>query len=152
MVSKYGETENELNGEIESESPPAPSMLAGVLVAAGIILGSLATIAIPIVHFISVPSGPFIAGLVGGGVAKADEGRIVIFGLYVALLMAVPSGLLILLGFVLDVDSTIQWLLIIVGIAIVPYTWWAVTVGALVGYLMRRNEAKQQAGGDSAGR
>ena len=58
--------------------------------------------------------------------------------------MAVPSGLLILLGFLLDVDGVIQWLLIIVGIAIVPYTWWAVTVGALVGYLMRRNEAKQQ--------
>ncbi len=144
--------EIELNSPVESkpESEPAqaPSMLNGVLVAAGIILGSLATIAIPIVHFISVPSGPFIAGLVGGGVAKADEGRIITFGLYVALLMAVPSGLLVLLGFLLDVNSTLQWLLIIVGFAIVPYTWWAVTVGALIGYLMRRNEAKQRPGGD----
>lgn len=124
-------------------------MLNGVLVAAGIIIGSLATIAIPIVHFVSVPSGPFVAGLVGGGVAKADEGKILIFGLYVALLMAIPAGLLVLLGFVLDVNSTIQWLLIIVGAAIVPYTWWAVTVGALVGYLMRRNEAKQGPGASS---
>ena len=135
----------------ESETAPAPSMHNGVLVAAGIIIGSLATIAIPIVHFISVPSGPFIAGLVGGGVAKADEGKIIIFGLYVALLMAVPAGLLVLLGFLLDVNSTIQWLLIIVGFAIVPYTWWAVTVGALIGYLIRRNEAKQRPGSGSAG-
>ncbi|MCH7735258.1 MAG: hypothetical protein IH961_08610 [Chloroflexi bacterium] len=144
--------EIDLNTEAEGKPAPERPMLTGVLVAAGIILGSLATIAIPIVHFISVPSGPFIAGLIGGGVAKADEGRIITFGLYVALLMAVPSGLLVLLGFLLDVDSTIQWLLIIVGFAIVPYTWWAVTVGALIGYLMRRNEAKQRPGGDGASR
>ena len=142
--------EMDLNTEPEGKPTPERPMLTGVLVAAGIILGSLATIAIPIVHFISVPSGPFIAGLVGGGVAKADEGRIITFGLYVALLMAVPSGLLVLLGFLLDVNSTIQWLLIIVGFAIVPYTWWAVTVGALIGYLMRKNEAKQRPGGDGA--
>ena len=142
--------EIDLNTEAEGKSAPERPMLTGVLVAAGIILGSLATIAIPIVHFISVPSGPFIAGLIGGGVAKADEGRIITFGLYVALLMAVPSGLLVLLGFFLDVNSAIQWLLIIVGFAIVPYTWWAVTVGALIGYLMRKNEAKQRPGGDGA--
>ncbi len=129
----------------EGDQAKPPSMLNGVLVAAGIVLASLVTIGIPIVHFISVPLGPFIAGLVGGGVANANEGKILIFGLYVALLMAIPSGLLILVGLILDVDSTIQWLLIIAGIAVVPYTWWAVTVGALIGYLLRRKELKEKA-------
>ena len=142
--------EIELNTEAEGKPAPERPMLSGVLVAAGIILGSLATIAIPIVHFISVPSGPFIAGLIGGGVAKADEGRIIIFGLYVALLMAVPSALRVLLGVLPDGNRTNQWLLSIGGCAIVPDTWWAVTVGALIGYLMRRNEAKQRPGGGGA--
>jgi hypothetical protein len=42
----------------------------------------------------------------------------------------------------LDLDSTIKWLLIIVGFGIVPYTWWAVTMGALISYLIRRGDTE----------
>lgn len=115
-------------------------MFQGVIVAASIVLASLLVLPIPFVHFIIPPLGPFVAGLVGGGVAKADQGRIISFGLYVAALMAVPATLLVILGFVLDMDSTYKWLLIIVGFGIVPYTWWAVTMGALISYLIRRGE------------
>ncbi len=113
-------------------------MFQGVVVAAGIVLASLLVLPIPFVHFIVLPLGPFVAGIVGGGVAKADQGRIITFGLYVAALMSVPAVLLVVLGLVLD--STFKWLLIIVGFGVVPYTWWAVTMGALISYLIRRGE------------
>ena len=77
-------------------------MLNGVLVATGLVLVSLLTIAIPIVHFISVPLGPFAAGLIGGGVAKADEGQIVKFGLYVGAMLAIPAVVMIAVGFIVD--------------------------------------------------
>jgi hypothetical protein len=120
-------------------------MLNGVLVATGLVLVSLLTIAIPIVHFISVPLGPFVAGLIGGGVAKADEGQIVKFGLYVGAVMAVPAGIMIVVGFLVDLGDPWNILIPLVGVAVVPYVWWAVTIGALGSYLMRRNEAKEAA-------
>ncbi|NQW17658.1 MAG: hypothetical protein HQ478_09245 [Chloroflexi bacterium] len=120
-------------------------MLNGVLVATGLVLVSLLTIGVPIVHFISVPLGPFVAGLIGGGVAKADEGQIVKFGLYVGALMAIPAGITIGVGFLVDFGDPWSILLPVLGIAIVPYTWWAVTIGALGSYLMRRGEAKREA-------
>ena len=55
-------------------------MLKGALIAFGIMLGS---IAIPLVHWVSIWFGPFLAGFFGGGVAKADEDRIIKFGLLV---------------------------------------------------------------------
>ena len=116
-------------------------MFQGVVVAAGIVLASLVVLPIPFVHFIVPPLGPFVAGLVGGGIAKADQGKIISFGLYVAGLMAAPAILLVVLGFVLDMDSTYKWLLIIVGFAVVPYTWWAVTMGALISYLIRKGDS-----------
>jgi hypothetical protein len=120
-------------------------MLNGVLVATGLVLVSLLTIAIPIVHFVSVPLGPFVAGLIGGGVAKADEGQIVKFGLYVGALMAVPAAVTIAIGFMVDMGEPWNILIPVIGIIVVPYTWWAVTIGALGSYLMRRGEAKQAA-------
>ena len=120
-------------------------MLNGVLIATGLVLVSLLTIAIPIVHFVSVPLGPFVAGLIGGGVAKADEGQIVKFGLYVGALMAVPAALTISIGFMVDMGEPWNILIPVIGIIVVPYTWWAVTIGALGSYLMRRGEAKQAA-------
>ena len=120
-------------------------MLNGVLVATGLVLVSLLTIAIPIVHFVSVPLGPFVAGLIGGGVAKADEGQIVKFGLYVGALMAVPAAVTIAIGFMVDMGEPWNILIPVIGIIVVPYTWWAVTIGALGSYLMRRNEAKEAA-------
>lgn len=120
-------------------------MLNGVLVATGLVLVSLLTIAIPIVHFVSVPLGPFVAGLIGGGVAKADEGQIVKFGLYVGALMAVPAAVTIIIGFMVDMGEPWNILIPVIGIIVVPYTWWAVTIGALGSYLMRRGEGKQAA-------
>jgi hypothetical protein len=125
-------------------------MLNGVLVATGLVLASLLTIGIPIVHFISVPLGPFVAGLIGGGVAKADEGQIVKFGLYVGALMAIPAAVTIAIGFMVDMGDPWNILIPVVGIIVVPYTWWAVTIGALGSYLMRRGEARQAAQNKSA--
>ena len=80
-------------------------MLKGVVVAFGIMLASLL---IPLVHFVTVPLGPFVAG-----------------------------------G---DVFSLNRWLVVGVAAAIVPYTWFGVTLGALVSYLLRAREQKAAAG------
>jgi hypothetical protein len=120
-------------------------MLNGVLVATGLVLVSLLTIAIPIVHFITVPFGPFVAGLIGGGVAKADEGQIVKFGLYVGAMLAIPAVITVAIGLIVDMGDPWNLLIPLAGIVIVPYAWWAVTIGALGSYLMRRGEAKQAA-------
>ena len=120
-------------------------MLAGVLTAAGIILAALLTLPIPIVHLFTVIPGPFVAGYIGGGVAKADEGRIITFGLLVAGLMAIPAAVMLVIGFVVEIDDTLKILLIIAGAAVVPYVWWAVTMGALISYLVRRRERRREA-------
>ena len=62
-------------------------MLKGALLAFFIMI---AGIPIPVAHFILIPLGPFIGGFFGGSVAKADEGRIILFGIIVALLMFIP--------------------------------------------------------------
>ncbi len=120
-------------------------MLNGVLVATGLVLVSLLTIGIPIVHFITVPFGPFVAGLIGGGVAKADEGQIVKFGFYVGAMLAIPAAITVAIGLMVDMGEPWNLLIPVAGIVIVPYAWWAVTIGALGSYLMRRGEAKEAA-------
>ena len=120
-------------------------MLAGVLTAAGIILAALLTLPIPIVHLFTVIPGPFVAGYIGGGVAKADEGRIITFGFLVAGLMAIPAAIMLVIAFVAEVDDTLQLILIVAGAAVVPYVWWAVTMGAFISYLVRRRAARQEA-------
>jgi hypothetical protein len=105
-------------------------MLNGVLVGFGIILASLI---IPIVHYVAVPLSPFIAGFIGSGVAKIDESGIVKFGALMAALMFVPSVEIIGIPTMLGV-----W----VTLALIPYTWFGATVGALGGYVIRRNQEK----------
>lgn len=118
-------------------------MLNGVLAAYGIILASLP---IPIVHFITFPIGPFIAGFIGGGIAKADEGRVVIFGLIVGGLALVPAAVLLVLALVLNVEFPVPTgLVVFAAIALVPYTWFGVTVGALISFMLRENERKNAA-------
>jgi hypothetical protein len=113
-------------------------MLKGVLVAFGIILAS---IPVPIVHFLAVPVGPFVAGFVGGGIARADEGRIVIFGLIVAGLALIPAAVLLVATLVLNVHLGLPTgLVVAAAIALVPYTWFGVTVGALISFLLREKE------------
>jgi uncharacterized membrane protein YGL010W len=116
-------------------------MLKGVLVAFGIILAS---IPIPIVHFVAVPVGPFVAGFMGGGVAKADEGRIVIFGLIVGGLALIPAAVLLVLTLVMDVHLGLPTgLVVAAALALVPYTWFGVTVGALISFVLRDKERKE---------
>ncbi|MDA0676995.1 MAG: hypothetical protein O2788_03195 [Chloroflexi bacterium] len=115
-------------------------MLKGVLVAFGIILAS---IPVPIVHFITVPVGPFVAGFVGGGVARANEGRVVIFGLIVGTLALIPAAVLLIVTLALNVDLGLPTgLVVAAAIALVPYTWFGVTVGALISFLLREKERK----------
>jgi len=123
-------------------------MLKGVMVGFGIMVASLV---IPIVHYVAVPLSPFIAGFIGGGIAKIDENGIVKFGAAMAWLMFIPALLMLIVKFVVGVDEilTIPIMLgVWVTIALIPYTWFGATVGALGGYLIRRNQESEQ---DSAG-
>ena len=56
-------------------------MLNGVLVGFGIMIASLV---IPVVHYVAAPLSPFIAGFIGSGVAKIDQDGIIKFGALVA--------------------------------------------------------------------
>ena len=112
-------------------------MLKGVLVAFAIML---AAIPIPVVHFVAIPLGPFIAGFVGGGIARADEAKIIWFGLIVGALMLLPAIVIIFYWQLSDAEQllgapTLFWA--IIGIAIAPYAWFGTTIGALISYLMR---------------
>ena len=116
-------------------------MLKGTLVAFGIMLASLP---IPGVHFIAAPISPFVAGFVGGGVAKADEGRIIWFGLIVAGLMLIPAAILLVLGLTSEGDllGLPTSLVVAAAAVLVPYAWFGVTIGALISYVMRSREAR----------
>ncbi len=118
-------------------------MLNGVLVAYGLILASLP---IPIVHFIAVPVSPFVAGFIGGGIAKADEGRVIVFGLIVGGLALIPTAVLLViaLGFDASLYGLNKWLVVSVAAVLPLYTWWGVTVGALISYLFRKKERESE--------
>ncbi len=112
-------------------------MLKGVLIAFAIML---VAIPIPGVHFIAIPVSPFVAGFVGGGVAKADEMKIVWFGLIVGALMLIPAVIIISYWQLGDAERLLgapTWFWAVVGVAIVPYAWFGSTIGALGSYLMR---------------
>ncbi len=116
-------------------------MLKGTLIAFAIML---VAIPIPIVHFIAIPISPFLAGFVGGGIAKADEAKIIWFGLSVGALMILPALAIILYWQLSDAERllgapTLFWA--IVGFSIVPYAWFGTTIGALTSYLMRSRSA-----------
>lgn len=124
-------------------------MLNGVLAAYGIILASLP---IPIVHFITFPVGPFVAGFVGGGIAKADEGRVIVFGLIVGGLAMIPAAVLLVLALALDVKFPVPTgLVVTAAVGLVPYTWFGVTVGALISFMLREKERKNAESNASTG-
>lgn len=113
-------------------------MAKGIAVATAIML---AAIPIPVAHFFLIPISPFVAGFVGGGVAKADEAKLIWFGLTLAGLMLIPAAVIIVAWLLLDADTLLGapsafWL--VIGIALVPYTWFGATLGALISYLFRR--------------
>lgn len=115
-------------------------MLNGVLVGFGIMLASLL---IPVVHYVAAPLSPFVAGFIGGGIAKIDQDGIIKFGVLTALLMLIPVFAVLLMKFAFSVDEVFSipttWVMIIV-IIFIPYTWFGATVGAMGGYYIRRNQ------------
>jgi hypothetical protein len=121
-------------------------MLKGALIAFGIMIGS---IAIPGFHWITIWFGPFVAGYFGGGIAKADEDKIVKFGLLVAGMMLLPVAIALSTLYLFDVGGVIRFFLIVLAIVIVPYTWFGVTLGALFSYLSRKKAAEKAAGGEA---
>lgn len=130
--------------ELESEHKDAKTTFGGMLNGAAVAFAIiLASIPIPIVHFVALPISPFIAGFVGGGVAKADEGQVTVFGLLVAGLALIPAVILLILAVATDINFGMPSALVIgAAIVLVPYTWFGVTIGALVSYLFRKKEAE----------
>ncbi len=120
-------------------------MLKGVLVGFGIMLASLV---IPIVHYVAAPVSPFIAGFIGGGIAKIDQDGIIKFGALMAGLMLIPVAIVLVIKFVFGVDEILRipttWWMIAV-LVLIPYTWFGATLGALGGYLIRRGQADESA-------
>lgn len=115
-------------------------MLNGVLVAFGIMIASLI---IPVVHYVAAPLSPFVAGFIGSGVAKIDQGGIIKFGALVALLMFIPAFLILVLKFVVGMEQIFTLpitLVMVLAVMFIPYTWFGVTVGALGGHYIRRNQ------------
>ena len=80
-------------------------MLNGVLVGFGIMLASLV---IPVVHYVAAPLSPFIAGFIGSGVAKIDQDGIIKFGALIALLMFIPVVAVSILKFVVGVEEILK--------------------------------------------
>jgi|TARA_B110000914_G_C15351080_1_gene393935 hypothetical protein len=96
---------------------------------------------IPIVHFF-VPIMPFIGGFIGGGIAKADKGRIIIFSLVTAGITFIPCSIILIYSIIqylneADVMGINPVLAIVLAIAFIPYTWFANLVGALISYTAR---------------
>ena len=115
-------------------------LLNGVLVGFVIMIASLI---IPLVHYVTAPLSPFVAGFIGSWIANIDQNGIVKFGALTALLMVIPALVVSLLKFVIGVDEIFSipttWVMIALLI-FVPYTWFGATVGAMGGYYVRRNE------------
>ncbi len=112
-------------------------MLKGLAAAFAIML---VAIPIPVVHFIAIPLSPFIAGFIGGGMAKADEMKIVWFGLMLGATMLIPAAIIIVYWQLSDAERLLgapTWFWAVIGIGIVPYAWFGATIGALASYLMR---------------
>ena len=120
-------------------------MLNGVLVGFGIMLASLV---IPIVHYVAAPLSPFAAGFIGGGVARIDQDGIIKFGALMAGLMLIPVAAILIIKYAFGADEILRipttWWMIAVVI-LIPYTWFGATVGALGGYLIRRNKPDEVA-------
>ena len=118
-------------------------MTWGVLAAIAIILvGS----AIPGIHLLATaPISPFIAGFVGGGIARADKGKAQIFGIIVAVVLGFPLIALTVAALILEdpILGLNDGLLIALSLAFIPYIWFATALGALLSYLMRRKSGEK---------
>ncbi len=106
----------------------------------------VASIPIPFVHFVTLPLGPFLAGYLGGNAAKVREAGIIYYGLALAGLTIVPTVALVLVAVFVDggVLGFSTSFVIGVAIALVPYVWFASTVGALLSYASRQKAETTQ--------
>ena len=52
-------------------------MFKGVMVGFGIMLASLV---IPVVHYVAAPLSPFVAGFIGSGIANINQDGVIKFG------------------------------------------------------------------------
>jgi hypothetical protein len=103
----------------------------------------LASLVIPVVHYVAAPLSPFVAGFIGSGIANINQNGIIKFGGLMAGLMFIPAVVVLIIKFVFGVDEIIRipttpntnFI-----INIIPYTWFGATVGALGGYMIRRNQ------------
>ena len=96
---------------------------------------------IPIVHFF-VPVMPFVGGFIGGGIAKADKEKIIIFSFITAGITFIPFSLIIIYSIIqylneADVMGINPVFTIILALIFIPYTWFANLIGALISYISR---------------
>ena len=117
-------------------------MFKGVMIGLGIMLASLV---IPVVHYVAAPLSPFVAGFIGGGIANINQDGVIKFGGLMAGLMFIPVVVVLIIKFIFGADEIIgipaTWWVIVFA-ALIPYTWFGATVGALGGYMIRRNADK----------
>ncbi|MBI2855984.1 MAG: hypothetical protein HYX93_03965 [Chloroflexi bacterium] len=92
----------------------------------------------PLIHFVSGPLGPLIGGWLAGSRAEASPGQAVGIGSVMGLLMALPVGAALVVDSVRP--SLIPWVdgnvLLALGIAMLGYTTFLGTLGAVIGGYM----------------
>ena len=105
----------------------------------------VASVAIPGIHLLfTIPLGPVVAGFIGSSVGKLEDAQILVFGLLVAGLSAIPLGVMVLLV------ALTEWepfnigvgLWVVLAVVLVPFIWFTTTFGALVNYALRRRQAR----------
>tara|TARA_B110000263_G_C14871536_1_gene313221 strand:- start:36 stop:392 length:357 start_codon:yes stop_codon:yes gene_type:complete len=113
-------------------------MIKGALIS---IILVFAILPIPIVHFF-VPIMPFVGGFIGGGIAKADKGKIITFSFVTAGITFIPCSLIIIYSIIQYLnESEVMGInpifTIILAVIFIPYTWFANLIGALLSYVAR---------------
>ena len=104
-------------------------------------------IPIPVVHFVAVPLSPFIGGFIGGGIAKADKEKIIVFSLITTGITFIPCAILVIYSLIQKINNVEvlginPTLAIIISIILIPYTWFGNIVWALISYVIRsKNES-----------
>ena len=104
-------------------------------------------IPIPVVHFVAVPLSPFIGGFIGGGIAKADKEKIIVFSLITTGITFIPCAILVIYSLIQKINNVEvlginPTLAIIISIILIPYTWFGNIVGAFISYVIRsKNES-----------
>ena len=107
-------------------------MLKGIFAASGI---TFICLAIPLVHFVSGPIGPFFGGFIGGSIARAQPFQALVLGISSGLLTATPAVLLVPISHLFPdlIPPQMQQLIIWAILGIVVYTGLLSSLGALWG-------------------